>query len=168
MSLPPPPFRSPALNADGTFSREWQRWFDLVRVNSAVSGTGSLLTDGDKGDVVVSSSGAAWTIDTGAVSTAKLGGDVTPAGKALLDDADAAAQRVTLGLVAIANSGSASDLSSGTVPTARLGAGTADATSYLRGDQTWQVLNISDDTLVYDDGDGAGADSEFIFDEGGL
>ena len=34
----------------------------------------------------------------------------------------------------------ASNLASGTVPTARLATGTADATSYLRGDQTWAVI----------------------------
>jgi hypothetical protein len=48
----------------------------------------------------VSASGATWTIDNGAVGTAKLGGDITTAGKALLDDADAAAQRTTLGAAA--------------------------------------------------------------------
>jgi len=37
-------------------------------------------------------------IGTGAVNTSKLGGDITTAGKALLDDADAAVQRTTLGL----------------------------------------------------------------------
>lgn len=47
-------------------------------------------------------------IQNGAITTVKLGGDITTAGKALLDDADAAAQRTTLGL------GSAATLTAGT------------------------------------------------------
>ena len=98
------------------------------RLTAASNGSaGSGVSDADYGDITVSGSGTTWTIDAGVVTYAKLqdvsatnkilgrstvgAGDVeeidcTAAGRALLDDADAAAQRTTLGLGTAATSAS--------------------------------------------------------------
>jgi hypothetical protein len=72
---------------------QWTLHWDLV-----VRGLG----DGDRGDITVASNATSLTIDAGAVTTTKMGGDVTTAGKTLLTAADAAAQRTALGLGALA------------------------------------------------------------------
>lgn len=66
----------------------------------AQDAVGNILTDTPTIDLTYADGTPAITADVkdGSIGTAKLGNDITAAGKALLDDADAAAQRSTLGL----------------------------------------------------------------------
>lgn len=83
------------------------------------------------------------------IGTVKLGGDITAAGKALLDDADAAAQRTTLGLGAMATKADVAesdlnlaDNTTANVSTAKHGLAPKapnDATKYLDGTGAWSV-----------------------------
>lgn len=119
-----------------------------------ISSTG--LADGDKGDITVSGSGSAWTIDNDAVTYAKMqnvsaadrilgrstagAGDIeeivcTAAGRALLDDANAAAQRATLGL------GSLATLNS-------VGHTEIDATTVTPGAYTYASITVGADGRI--------------------
>lgn len=68
---------------------------------AAQDAVGAALTDTATIDFTYNDGAGTITADVkdSSISTTKLGGDITTAGKALLDDADAAAQRTTLGLV---------------------------------------------------------------------
>ena len=117
---------------------------ELTKTVAAGGGGGGGVSDGDKGDITVSGGGTVWAIDAGVVSTTKLGGDITTAGKALLDDADAAAQRATLGLGTAATTAATdyaaavhshavfTSVANGYAPAS--GGGTAN---FLRADGTW-------------------------------
>jgi hypothetical protein len=69
-----------------------------VTANWGTSGQVAFERAALTGDVTASANSNATTISAGAVTTTKMGGDVTSAGKSLLTGADAAAQRTNLGL----------------------------------------------------------------------
>jgi hypothetical protein len=122
-------------DADASAQRTTLGLGTLATQSGTFSGTSSGTNTGDQtitltSDVTGSGTGSfTTTIAAGVVSTSKLGGDITTAGKALLDDADAAAQRTTLGLGTLATqSGTFSGTSSGT--------NTGDQTISLTGDVT--------------------------------
>jgi hypothetical protein len=116
------------------------------------------------GDVTTSEGAVATTIANGIVSLAKMADlaqdkivgratastgvpeaiTCTAAGRALLDDADNATQRTTLGLAAVASSGSASDLSAGTLAVARGGTGVASLTAIAEAIGIYRSVLASD------------------------
>jgi len=68
---------SSLLVAGTNISLAYNDALNTLTVNS--TGGGSSLTDGDKGEITVASSGSVWTIDNGVVTLAKLATDATNA-----------------------------------------------------------------------------------------
>ncbi len=83
--------------------------WDRLGQENAGGGPTAAPSDGDKGDIIVSGGGYIWQLDPTVV---------TAAGRALIDDASAAAQRTTLGLGNVDNTSDVNKPISGATQTA--------------------------------------------------
>lgn len=80
----PPTYADPVLvdpvTKKGGFNPIWLNWF--LQLATWLSSVATSLSDGDKGDVVVSAGGTVWVVDANAVSYAKMQ-DVSAASRVL-------------------------------------------------------------------------------------
>ena len=133
------------------------KW-DGSQWTSAADATGGGVTDGDKGAIVVSQSGATWTLDAAitelsdvSVSSPSIGQVLKYNGSNWVNGTDANDTAVSdgdKGDITVSNSGATWNIDANTIGTTELSAtGTANSSKYLRGDNTWQPtsdLGVSD------------------------
>ena len=106
------------LNTSSANTGEVLSWngsdYDWVADQTGGGGGGNSLSDGDKGDITVSNSGATWSIDDGVVNAAAIAADAVTTDKILNNS-------VTVGKISAT--------------------GTPSSSTYLRGDGSWSAVS---------------------------
>lgn len=122
---------NPAGGYNKLYPKSDNHWYTLTSAGVETQIDGAGVSDGDKGDITVSSSGATWTVDSGVVSLAKMANMATASflGR---NTAGTGTPEVLAGTQATALLDTFTSLLKGLVPAS--GGGT---TNYLRADGTW-------------------------------
>ena len=124
------------------------KW-DGAQWTSAADATGGGVTDGNKGAIVVSQSGATWTLDAAITELSDVSVSSPSIGQVLkfngtnwvngTDANDTAVSDGDKGDITVSNSGATWNIDANTIGTTELSAtGTTNSSTYLRGDNTWQ------------------------------
>lgn len=124
------------IYTSGGVSYKWNGYAWVVQPAASVG-----VTDGDKGDIVVSGTGTVWMFDSAVV---------TAAAKTVLDDATVGAMRATLGAEGAITGGTAAQYWNGLKAWATVFDQTAADLRYVEvaGDTMTGVLKIPDGTLA--------------------